>query len=216
MKEETFTLSLSRFKDVIPRDENHIFQTIFENITRNIESKFEGEVTCGQSEGVLKGSYPFIPNNGLYRIIQTTKAIKLKLMYGDTDENSWNKYPETFLDVGCGYGNIMALANFNGFKVSGIEIDKRLIDIGKTLWGKGFKFYNENAFKFKKYKDFDVIYYYCPMRDVEKEKELEEIIERKMKKGAYLIPCLKQSFKIVNKKNFVVINGLPLTIYRKR
>ena len=125
-----------------------------------------------------------------------------------------------FLDVGCGVGNIMILAKRAGFGiVEGIEYEKRNIDqaiispspsLHNSAYG---TIHHMDAFDFENYRDFDVIYYYCPISDYLLEERLEKLIESQMKVGAYLVANFKTSEAIKSNKNFKSVSSRP--IYQK-
>jgi len=142
--------------------------------------------------------FPFIKNDEILRLIDKFRAIRKQL----PEQKDYK-----FLDVGCGVGNIMKIAKNFFCTVNGIEIDKRNIDRAKMLFGDYYvkKIFNINAFDFKDYNKYDVIYYYCPIKEHKIQRKLEKLIERKMKVGAYLIPISKQDNKIYKDKNFLSI-----------
>lgn len=71
----------------------------------------------------------------------------------------------SFFDIGCGAGQTLHLANLLGFtKVSGLEVDKTLY---KECLKNGFDVINENIItsKLEFLKDFDLIYFYCFIKE---------------------------------------------------
>jgi len=123
-----------------------------------------------------------------------------------------------FLDVGCGIGNIMLYAESLGMEPNGIEYDYRILNqalypsiyteriymvgYGKYTYPKTHTIYHCDAFKFKGYREYDVIYMYCPVGNVRREQKLEEKIENEMKEEAYYICMGKQSRKIMRDDRF--------------
>ena len=100
-----------------------------------------------------------------------------------------------FLDVGCGIGNNVLLAKAvfrNDIEVYGIERDKKLCELAKQFLGKENHIFNADAFDFKNYNKFGIIYYFCPMKDPKLEVKLESLIEKNMKIGSFLVPFLKR------------------------
>jgi SAM-dependent methyltransferase len=71
-------------------------------------------------------------------------------------------YPKgkTFIDVGSGTGNMVALANELGLKASGIEGSEVLPKLIPEL--KDLNIYNQDFFTFQNYNDFDLIYMWNP------------------------------------------------------
>lgn len=108
-----------------------------------------------------------------------------------------------FLDVGCGPGNIMAMAYAYGLakygnkknrednktiQCYGIEHDVRLAKIASSI--RIGTVFNQDALKFKDYNRFDIIYYYRPIKDKDMGKRLDERIRSLAKPGAIIIPNL--------------------------
>lgn len=99
-----------------------------------------------------------------------------------------------FIDVGCGIGSKVFLANGHGFHAHGIEFREEYVEVAKKLVsssysGNGCKtplIIKGDALKFD-YSQFDVIYFYCPIANYEKEKELEKLIIKTAKPGAVIL-----------------------------
>ena len=123
-----------------------------------------------------------------------------------------------FLDVGCGAGNIILIAkeifSLLDNNIHGIEYNKKLVDIAKQLISFNPKIFNVDAFDFKKYRDYDIIYYYRPIEDWKLEKKLERLIEKSMKKNTFLIPFLKKDYTLLKNKSFEKLDN-DFEIYRK-
>lgn len=128
----------------------------------------------------LEGQYTFIPSDPdfleFYRLRQYFKS-----------------YSPSFLDAGCGIGNIMIMASTFGFKVTGIECDNRNLKIARRLFnGRRLIYTHHRPFfikgdilKFENYHEYDVIYCYHPLRDYALEAQFETKIMCEMKVGAY-------------------------------
>jgi SAM-dependent methyltransferase len=115
-----------------------------------------------------------------------------------------------FIDVGCGAGQKVFLAQCFGFRAFGLELRKALITEGKKAfdivggqtsqytypngggqWGKEEKtFIQGNALTFEGYADFDIIYFYCPLFKADLQAKLEDRIARTAKTGAIVVPFL--------------------------
>jgi len=127
-----------------------------------------------------------------------------------------------FLDAGCGKGLIVAMARAFGFDSFGLEIRVKYIkEALKVLYGGnafiqvGWQSFPEirkqNILKYESYGRYDVIFYYSPFDNNNKEEEFEERIEEQMKVGAYLIANRKQSGKIYKDSRFIkVMPGHPI------
>jgi len=107
----------------------------------------------------------------------------------------------SFIDVGCGIGNIMLIAEQYSFDAYGIEKDEypfqlatELIDT-EHVWQK-------DIWEFEDYDKFDVIYYFRPLPDAEPQTKFEKLIEEKIKTGGILIANRKMSKAIEEDSRF--------------
>ncbi len=95
-----------------------------------------------------------------------------------------------FLDVGCGPGTKMAIAEkLFGFYTFGIEIDPGMaFEAAKNLATTDAFVEQGDALEMDAnyWKGFDVIWLYRPFRDADSERELETLITSSMKPGAIL------------------------------
>jgi len=66
----------------------------------------------------------------------------------------------TFLELGCGVGNVLRFAKNIGFKVTGIEIDKNIIQDNTEVINMDIQKY-----PIENYKQYDVIYIYRPLKN---------------------------------------------------
>jgi 2-polyprenyl-3-methyl-5-hydroxy-6-metoxy-1,4-benzoquinol methylase len=115
-----------------------------------------------------------------------------------------NKNPRkicSFLDVGCGIGNIMLIAEQYSFDAYGFEKDEypfqlatKLIDT-EHVWQK-------DIWEFEDYNKFDVIYYFRPLPDAEPQTKFELHVENKIKEGGILIANRKISKAIEEDSRF--------------
>lgn len=110
----------------------------------------------------------------------------------------------SFLDVGCGPGNILQLVNAYsllryslsrnkqrrnmGFYLNGIEHDLRLAKIADA--SRLGCITHGDALEYKHYKQHDIIFYYRPIKDKELGEELDKKIYHAAKPGAIIIPNL--------------------------
>jgi SAM-dependent methyltransferase len=90
---------------------------------------------------------------------------------------------ESFLDVGCGIGGKLRLAEAMGWHASGIE---RWEPYAKHAIGAGFKVTVMDAAMYDGYDKFDVVYVYRPMVQEDDERGLTKVIVERMKPGAIL------------------------------
>jgi SAM-dependent methyltransferase len=113
--------------------------------------------------------------------------------------------PLKFLDVGCGIGHKMFMAkSLYGFDVHGLDLRKPYLDTAHTLlmehFGKNHGLpkksedylFHTNAFNFKKFAEFDVIYFYCPISDCKLQRKLECHLLERAKIGCVIAGFLPQ------------------------
>jgi len=87
----------------------------------------------------------------------------------------------SFLDVGCGIGHIVALADVIGFKAEGLEF---IIPENRA----SIPIKQGDALKFKNYKDYNVIYCYQIFKNRDKLKQLYDLIVKKAAPGTFIFP----------------------------
>lgn len=125
------------------------------------------------------------------------------------------------LDVGCGTGNIMLIAQLLfkhkfefdkdgkerriGLYTYGIEHDKRLGELAQTL--RIGTVYMQDALTYRDYKDYDIIHYYRPIKETKLMTKLERKIEKEAKVGAVIIARYKADYTIDKNPSFRQLNG---------
>lgn len=67
-----------------------------------------------------------------------------------------------FLDVGCGLGNKVWIAQELGFDAHGIEVNEKYVEIARNLVGP-HRVLCQDATTYAEYGEFDVIYFFNPM-----------------------------------------------------
>lgn len=107
----------------------------------------------------------------------------------------------TFLDVGCGIGNIMLIAEQYSFDAYGIEKDEYPFQLATKLIDKEHV-WQRDIWEFDDYDTFDVIYYFRPLPDAGPQTKFELLIENKIKKGGILIANRKISTAIEEDSRF--------------
>lgn len=134
--------------------------------------------------GPIEGSYPFVP-------MPTHKFISLLLSARKLAEFKSYNFP-TFLDAGCGIGMTVALAFAAGFKATGLELNNRAITLSKKMLRR-FDDYRcvkkQNILTYKEYGNYDVIYYWLPFFNKNKQAKMERLIADQMKVGGIVLPC---------------------------
>jgi 2-polyprenyl-3-methyl-5-hydroxy-6-metoxy-1,4-benzoquinol methylase len=156
--------------------------------------------------------YPFIPFS------QPSLLVEL---FSQARKYLWAKgiHKPKFLDVGCGPGTIVVLADTIGFNAYGIDYMGKYVKIAKAAMREAY-FYETNreniikadALNFKRYDQFHVIYYYRPIADSKIMHELYKKIMKDMKIGSLFIPMnfghpahhLPKAFKQIDKPGCIV------------
>lgn len=115
---------------------------------------------------------------------------------------------KSFFDIGCGAGQTLYLAKLLGLKnINGLEIDKELVNQCNKI---GFDVINEDATKtdFKYLINYDVIYFYCFI----KEESLKKNVLNKICKNMKINSVIKAKSCIIKKDNFIKISE---NLYKK-
>lgn len=110
-----------------------------------------------------------------------------------------------FIDVGCGIGTKVLLAS-KYFTSYGVELSKKYFKVAKQLnHPKQFNVFgrykllektnniiNDDALNID-YSEYDIIYFFRPIRDLELQIKLEKKIFEEAKEGTFIIPIYAQS-----------------------
>src|ERR1700722_2231215 len=146
----------------------------FERIQKTLQDVTETEhrdLLAGGDKDVHTSSMPYQPADFL-------------AIMSDCVANARGKQ---FLDVGCGPGTKMTLAQqIFGLYPVGIEIDAEMAAVAKGWFGASVYEDDALAFPAHRYEGFDIIWLYRPFKDSVKEDELERLIMHRMKPGAIL------------------------------
>jgi SAM-dependent methyltransferase len=99
-----------------------------------------------------------------------------------------------FLDVGCGVGMKVQLASHVFATAHGLEFDQTYFNVAQRVrdatLSYGIDFFHGDALRFDDFGSYDVVYLYRPMKDIEKQSELEDRIAANVKKDAIVIAHL--------------------------
>ena len=106
-----------------------------------------------------------------------------------------------FLDIGCGTGNILVIAEQFGFEVYGFEKDDHPVQVARRFIG-AERVTQEDIWRFADYDRFDVVYYFCPFSDGATQQRFEVMVEARMRPGAILIANQKRSSAIADNQAF--------------
>ncbi len=118
-----------------------------------------------------------------------------------------------FLDVGCGIGNVLLIAEQFGFDVYGIEKDEYSFPIAAKLIGED-RVAQADIWAYEGYGEYEVIYYYRPFSGRVQQLRFEKLIEDAMKPGGLLIANHKNSDAIDQDRRFERLSP-SLPIWRK-
>ena len=118
------------------------------------------------------GAYTYIPAGRAY-FIERVSQIKSKAQLSDMK----------FIDVGCGIGDKVMLAQFLGFDAYGVEINSHTLGLAQYFLHKVVPYTHlilGNAFDID-YSQYSFIYMYVPIYDVKKMAELYRLIKKRAK-----------------------------------
>lgn len=123
-----------------------------------------------------------LPNSQFHEHLHA--AYRVLLAMGKTQ-------PMRFLDVGCG-GGLKVLSALRYFQeADGLDFQQSYIDIAQEMLGRAntgvANAFQADALTFDDYGDYDVIYFFRPIRDQDKIVEMERRVVDQAKKGALLI-----------------------------
>lgn len=150
--------------------------------------------------------YGFIPSN-TERVLDTLSRLHFHM-------DSGRSYK--FLDIGCGIGNIVLLANFVGFDAYGLEYNEKIYNVGKNLIGE-HRILRGDMTKFTEYDKYDVLYYYEPIYEVKVMIEFAKKLAKMMKRGAYVIPNgVDTPFRKSNEFKEIVLCEYNHAIFKKK
>ena len=101
-------------------------------------------------------------------------------------KHSANKWPK-FLDIGCGIGNIVLLADLIGFTADGLEYDPKIYKVAKDLERPRSTIFKGDMRKFRQYHEYDILYYYRPIVSAKGMVEFSHKLAKAMKPGTYIL-----------------------------
>jgi 2-polyprenyl-3-methyl-5-hydroxy-6-metoxy-1,4-benzoquinol methylase len=145
-------------------------------------------------------AYPFIAMDTR----QAFEQIAFVHDYLEMDESS-TSLEKRFLDVGCGIGNILLIAEQYGFTVFGFEKDAYPCALARELVGEDLVEPGD-AWEFQRYHEFDVVYLFRLLPEAATQSKLERMIEEQLKPGAVLIANRKLGKDIEQDKRFKKIH----------
>lgn len=140
--------------------------------------------------------YPFVPMD-TRQVYAQVKFVRDLLTEASGPETS-----HSFLDIGCGIGNVLLFAELMDFTVFGLEKDEYPCSIAAKLIGQE-EVIQQDIWEFDDYHHFDVIYYFRPFHDGNLERRFERFIEDQLKPGGVLIGNRKMSDEIESDPRFI-------------
>lgn len=156
------------------------------------------------SQNDPESEYPFVPMDTRQVFAQ------LKFVRELLAESGRQAPAPSFLDIGCGIGNILLFAEQMDFAVYGLEKDEYPCAIATKLIGKD-KVVQQDIWEYDDFHTFDVIYYFRPFHDGTLERRFERFIEDRLKPGGVLIANRKMSSEIDIDPRFARLHpGMPI------
>ncbi len=154
-----------------------------------------------ESQNDPEAEYPFVPMDTR----QVYQQIKCASDYLASHQTT--KPPFSFIDIGCGIGNVLLFAEMMDFEVCGIEKDEYPFKIGAKLIGEDLVS-QADIWDFTDYHKFDVIYYFRPFHQGETQRKFEKLIEEQLKPGGILIANRKMSDAISRDLRFQALSEI--------
>jgi len=179
-------------------DENSELDILFGVINRFIGYFTRDSIKKTKND--TKIEYPFVPMDTR----QAYQQIIIAKQYLDS-KTEQEKAPK-FIDIGCGIGQIVLIAEMAGFDAHGIEKDPYPCEIAQRLIGAD-KILLEDIWEFNEYNKFDVIYYFRPFSIKELQSKFEKMIEDKIKVGGIIIGNRRLSNSIEKDERFRKLNS---------
>lgn len=156
--------------------------------------------------------YPFVAMD----IRQVFSQLQCARNYLEKNDRRFAEGKTTFLDIGCGIGNILLVAEQFGFDVYGIEKDPFSFQIAAELIGPE-KVTQADIWTWDQYGHFDVIYYFRPFSDREPQSRFEKLVEEQMREGAVLVANHKNSNAIDQDRRFAKLHSeLPVWVKKNK
>ena len=183
-------------------------QQPFLNIINRYIAFFTREIQK-QSHNDTASEYPFVAMDTR----QAFQEIKLAWDYLSETRPNVSEHVPTFLDIGCGIGNVLLFAEQVGFDVFGIEKDEYPFYVASRMLGSS-RISQDDILKYDRYGDFDVVYYFCPLTDGNLQREFEHQVEDTIRKGSILIANYKRSDRIKEDPRFSKLN-IDLPVWEK-
>jgi len=135
----------------------------------------------------IRGDYKSRKGTMHYGFVPTNTEYILEVLFELYHYMGGYKYQHSFLDIGCGIGNIVLLAKQIGFNAYGLEYNKKICSIARRFIGKSYIFRGDMTY-FRNYSEYDVLFYYIPIINPEAMRKFATKLSKAVKPGAYIIP----------------------------
>ena len=185
-------------------EENDIF---FNIINRYVG--FYSHDAVKETRNNIDCEYPFVAMDSR----QVFAQLEFVARHLNLDPDALPEKPPRLLDVGCGIGNVLLIAEQFGFDVYGIEKDEYPFLVAAKLIGEE-RIFQADIWTYGGFGEYKVIYYYRPFSGREQQLRFERLIEDTMKTGGILIANHKNSEAISQDNRFERLSP-TLPIWRK-
>jgi len=148
------------------------------------------------TQNETSSEYPFVAMD-TRQVYGQLKFVKDYLKLGTEKEEG----SVSFLDIGCGIGNVMLFAEQFSFDVFGFEKDQYPYEIAARLHGKE-KVMQQDIWDYDDYDKFDVVYYFRPFTGGDSLRNFERMVEEKVRVGTVLIANYKKNEAIHSDERF--------------
>jgi SAM-dependent methyltransferase len=168
------------------------------DILFGIINRFTGYFTRDsqrESQNDAGTEYPFVPMDPRQVYAQ------VKLVRDYLSEQETVSEPYRFIDIGCGIGNVLLVAEQMDFDVWGIEKDEFPFKVAAKLIGSR-RVSQTDIWQYDEYATFKVIYYFRPFHDGDLQRKFELFIEDQLQPGGILIANRKMSKEIDTDQRF--------------
>lgn len=130
-----------------------------------------------------RACYSFIPFHNVGFILDLLKVMQ------HHNKHHPSRRKLRFLDAGCGPGLKVVIAEAMGCMATGLEISPTLIKKGKELFSFNRRHprLRQGDVRFHDYGEYDIIFFYAPLRSSTQEKIFEKRIWEQCRVGAYVI-----------------------------
>ncbi len=180
------------------------------DILFGIINRFHGYFTRDsqrESKNDIDTEYPFVPMDPR-QVYEQLKFVRDYLRVHDHAEEAWR-----FLDIGCGIGNVLLVAEQMDFSVWGIEKDEFPFKVAAKMIGSRF-ISQTDIWQYDGYDKFKVIYYFRPFHEGNMQRKFERYVEDQLQPGGIVIANRKMSEEIENDNRFCRLSE-TLPVWKK-